>query len=295
MRKIAEIPVIMHGVRRLRPVVGATINGVDAKLIFDTGGELDEVFQASTARLQLHPQAPPGGFEMRSFGQTVPFQVAAAHDMKVGDITISPATFLVTDGAIGSGIDGLLGQAFMSRFDVEFDLPDGVIRLFDPNRCPTANLAYWSAAQTVFVVDLEPISTALRPFGEVLVNGVALRALFDSGAPDTDLTALAAARAGVAPGGAGVRAAGTTGGIGAAGGLRNWKARFASLVVGGEAMPNLVLNFTEKPHASADLIIGADYFATHRILISRSQNKLYATAIGPGGLAAQPKGLPSAP
>jgi len=60
-------------------------------------------------------------------------------------------------------------------------------------------------------------------------------------------------------------------------------------------MPNLVLNFTEKPHASADRIIGADDFVTHRILISRRQNTLYATAIGSAGLAAQPKGLPSGP
>ncbi len=288
LRKVAELPVVMHGARRLRPVVAATIDGVDANLIFDSGGALDMLFQASTPRLRLHPQAPPPGFQMRSFGQTVQAQVTRAGNMAFGGIEVAPADFVVTDGFVGEGIDGLLGQAAMANYDVEFDLADGVIRLFAPVGCESSNLAYWAGPQRVSVVELEPFREAARPFGQVKVNGVLLRALFDSGTPDTDLTAVSAGRAGVSPGGPGVRDAGTTGGVGP-GGLKNWQGPFSSLVIGDETIPDLILNFTEKPNASADLIIGADYFVTHRILISKSQSKLYSTPVGEGGLAAQPK------
>jgi len=290
LKEVAKLPVKMHGARGLRPVVATKINGIDANLIFDTGGALDVLFQAAILRLKLRPEAPPPGFQMRSFGQPVQTQIATADHMTFGGIDLAPAGFVVTDDFVGDGIDGFLGQAAVAAFDVEFDLADGVIRLFAPVGCENANLAYWADPQHVSIVNLEPFSEAVRPFGEVKVNGILLRALFDSGMPDTDLTSDAARRAGVFPGGRGVSEAGTASGLGA-GELKNWQGPFSSLVVGNEAIPDLTLNFTAKPNASADLIIGADYFVTHRIMISKSQGKLYSTPIGAGGLAAQPKHL----
>jgi hypothetical protein len=288
LRKVADLPVTLHGARRLRPVVATTINGVDSNLIFDTGGAVTMVFQEATARLNLHPATPPPGFEMRSFGQVLRPKLASAGKMGFGGLILGPATLMVIDGAVGQGIDGFLGQSSVGNLDVEFDLPHGFVRLFAPVGCEGQSLAYWAGPQRVSVVELDPFGQAGRPFGRVKVNGVSLRALFDSGTPDTDLTADAARRAGVSPASPGVHEAGTAGGVGA-GGLRNWRGPFSSLVVGDEVIPNLILNFTEKPHASADLIIGADYFVNHRILISKSQGKLYATPVGDGGLAAQPK------
>jgi hypothetical protein len=288
LRKVAELPVTMYGARSLRPVVGVVIDGVGADLIFDTGGALTGLSQAAASRLKLHPAAPPPGFQMRSMGQIVEAQFATAHRLAYGTIEIASPEFVIIQSSPREDIDGFLGEAAFADADVEIDFADRVVRLFEPVGCEGANLAYWADPNQVSVVDLEPFPQAKRPFGWVKINGVPLRALFDTGAPDTDLTAEAAARAGVRPGGPGVSEAGTTGGMGP-GGLKNWQGHFQSLTIGRETIPNLVLNFTDKPNASADLIIGADYFTTHRVLISKSQGKLYATPVGSGGYAAQPK------
>jgi hypothetical protein len=70
--------------------------------------------------------------------------------------------------------------------------------------------------------------------------------------------------------------------------LKSWTAVFARLSVGGEAMRDLTLDVVEKPNASADMILGADFFVTHRVFVSRRERRLYAISVGPGGLAAQP-------
>jgi len=288
IRQIAELPVTLYGARGRHPVVGATINGVGANLVFDTGGAVNFLSAASALRLKLHPTPPPAASQLRSMGQIVEAQVAKADRIAFAGVDIASPDFAVVHAAFGGEIDGALGEPLFADADVEIDLADRVIRLFKPEGCDGANLAYWADPQQVSVVDLEPFPAAVRPFGWVKVNGVPLRALFDTGAPDTDLTADAAKRAGVIPGGDGVHEAGTVGGVGP-GGLKNWTGRFQSLTIGKETIPNLVLNFTDKPHASADLIIGADYFLTHRVLISKSQGKLYSTPVGDGGYAAQPK------
>jgi predicted aspartyl protease len=287
-RQVAELPVTLYGARALRPEVGATIDGVGANLIFDTGGAFIGLSQASATRLKLHPTAPPPGFQMRSYGQIVQAQVATAHRLAYGGVVIASPEFLIIDRAPSEDVDGFLGEPAFADVDIEIDLADRVIRLFQPAGCAGENLAYWADQKQVSVVDLEPFPKAVRPLGWVEINGVRLRALFDTGAPDTDLTADAAKRAGVRPGDLGVHEAGTAGGLGP-GGLKNWQGHFQSLTIGKETIPDLVLNFTDKPNASADLIIGADYFVTHRVLISKSQGKLYSTPVGQVGYGAQPK------
>ncbi len=287
-RQVAELPVTLYGARGRHPVVGATINGVGANLVFDTGGAVNFLSAASAPRLKLHPKPPPPASQLRSMGQIVEAQVAKADRIAFAGVETPSPDFAVVQGSFGDEIDGALGEPLFADADVEIDLTERVIRLFRPEGCEGANLAYWADPKQVSIVDLEPFPAAVRPFGWVKVNGVPLRALFDTGAPDTDLTADAAKRAGVVPGGEGVHAAGTAGGMGP-GGLKNWTGHFQSLTIGKETIPNLVLNFTDKPNASADLIIGADYFVTHRVLISKSQGKLYSTPVGDGGYAAQPK------
>ena len=104
----------------------------------------------------------------------------------------------------------LIGQDFLQNFDVEFDLPQNVVRLFEPKgRCDGVGLAYWSADTALEV----PIDVSQAVTLDVEVNGQRLRAMLDSGATST-LTTAAAARLGIAPDAPGVVPAGCTFGLG---------------------------------------------------------------------------------
>lgn len=288
LQPVAELPVTLHGERRLRPVVAATVNGEPAQFIFDTGAWRTLVMTASTARLGLAPRPLAAGEQMTSFGQPVQAQDATAGRFDLGGRSRAGVALTVVDSDFGPGIDGLLGETEYAGDDVEFDLAEGVIRLFRPTDCPGADRPYWAMpGQAVARVALEPAAQSSRPFGWVTVNGVRLRAMFDSGTPTTALTAVAAARAGVTAQSPGVAMVGESRGVGPAL-LRTWVGPFRRLDIGGEAQDDLQLAFIDKPNASADLLIGADYFVTHRILLLRSQNLLLATPVGDGRLAAQP-------
>lgn len=291
---IAEIKVVMRGARGLRPIVAAEINGEPAQMMLDTGAIMTFVYRTSLDRLHLNTVPMPGGVRLTSMGQPIDAEVSAAHSLVFGARFERDAPLAVEDDRdYGAWTDGLLGQPELGDADIEFDFAHGAMRLFAPDDCINQTGAYWAKpGEAVAVVELEPRSRQARPFGRITINGVSLMAMFDSGTSTSDLSAVAAAKAGVVPGGPHVVQAGQATGIGGKVQLKNWRGLFHRIDIGGEEIDDVTLDFTDKPGASADLLIGSDYFTTHRIFMSRSQGKLYATAVGQGGLAAQPKAPP---
>lgn len=66
-------------------------------------------------------------------------------------------------------------------------------------------------------------------------------------------------------------------GGGGAGRVRSWSAQVASFELGGETIANNYLRVDETDHLREDMLIGLDYFLSHRIYVSRLQRKVYAT------------------
>ena len=276
MQRTATLAVEMFGQRKLRPVVQATINGVPAKMEFDTGAASSLMTASSAPKFNLRSVPVPEGMEFRSSGQKYEATLAEAEEFRIAELALRNVNFIVADTIITEGADGLFGSADMGNDSIEIDLPGNEIRFFAP--CDAGYPAYRSAdAQRI---DIEPVTAdAPRIFGMVKVNGVALRAMFDTGTPITTLTAKAAAKAGVTPGMPSVVESGTSRGIGPTL-LKKWTGQFTSISIGNETLLNPKLDFAEKPNASADLLIGADFFTTHRVLVSKRTSKLYFTYSG---------------
>jgi tetratricopeptide (TPR) repeat protein len=78
----------------------------------------------------------------------------------------------------------------------------------------------------------------------------------------------------VKPDGPGVIPAGRSFGVGARL-VRNWIAPFESFKIGDEEIRNTHLRIGEITLFDADMLLGADFFLSHRIYISNIQNKLY--------------------
>lgn len=291
LQRVAELKVAMEGARKLRPVVDARINGQPVRMMIDTGAGTTIVYPRAAERVKLEGSLHP--VVMRSLGQPFAAVIAQARDLEFGARRWLRPQLLVVDGAAPGGADGLLGQDLLAGLDVEFDLAHGAVRLFAPQGCTDESLAYWTGGERAAELQLEKSGAAERPFAPIEVNGVVLHALFDSGSPTSSMTAEAARHAGVRPGDPGVASAGASYGIGP-NALATWRGVFHTIKIGSEVLPDAAMDFVEKPNASADALIGADYFLTHRVLIARSQGRIYTTPVGRGGLwRAEPQDRPA--
>ena len=273
--KVLELPVKMS---ERRPLVTARINGVDQLFMADSGAVFSMIPAASVARLKLSPQPTPEGFALSGLGGNFEVKLATARSFEIGGHLVPDVGFLI--GGDANGV-GLLGQNVLGFTDVQYDLPAGMIRLVKANPCGERGAAAWAAGKPFSVMEIEPMEGNQRHIaGMGSINGVSVRAVFDTGSPSSLLSLVAAQRAGIRPGDPGVIPAGTTNGLGGAIG-QSWISPGISYRLGGRDIRGDTLRIADMGKVPFDLLIGVDFFLTHRVYIAASQNRLYFTqAIG---------------
>jgi tetratricopeptide (TPR) repeat protein/predicted aspartyl protease len=276
---LATLPVTM---RDLRPLVSAKINGADALFIADSGAFFSMISPAAAAQFNLRLEPAPWGISVTGVGgESRLTAVTTVKNFTLFDIPIPKLQFVVAGNQL-SGAVGLLGQNVFRVADVEYDLANGVIRLMRPHDCRNAELAYWATAtnQDYSVMDIDS-STRESPhtIGTAFLNGAKIRITFDTGAATSLLSSSAAARAGVKPGGDGVVPAGSFRGVGREL-VPSWLAPFASFKIGQEEIRNTRLRFGDINFGGSDMLLGADFFLSHRVYVASSQRKLYFTYNG---------------
>lgn len=272
--RILELPVGMQG---MRPIVAAGIDGRDAPFIVDSGAFFSTISPGVARAFGLKLNDLPPEFRVSGIGGTVEAKVTRVRRFTLAGITIPNIQFLVGGSDVGQ--TGLLGQNVLGLADVEYDLPGGAVRLFRPRGCDNADMAYWSGGKPSFTVDVEPVGDQQRhTIATVELDGAKLSATFDTGAEMTVVSVKAAARAGIRPGDPRLVAAGWASGLGSRM-MRGWTAPFGLLRIGSEELRNIRLHVGELPPGT-DMLIGADYFVSHRIYVSNAQHRLYFTYTG---------------
>jgi predicted aspartyl protease len=292
---IAEIPVSIVGNRAL---IDAQINGQDAKVLVDTGGVLTLLWEEEAVRLGLPLQTGTRerlfgiGGEARVFGTVIT-------QFQMGSFTDNYLHLAVVGRALGGrprihGSTMILGEDFFSNFTTEFDFAHGVIRLLRPEGCQPDQLTYWS--DTYSLAELERINPEhARLRTNVLVNGRRISAMLDTGATTSMIARETAEGMGVVPGSAGTVAAGAIAGA-AAKPVESWIGTFASFSIGDESMRNVKLRIADLFTADTtettgshirqpignhpDLLIGCDFFLSHRILVLAKEHTLLFTYNG---------------
>lgn len=279
-QKVAEAPVTMRG---LRPLVAAKVNGRDTRFMLDTGAFFSGVSDGAAARFGMKKSSAPFGLTLRGVGGAT--SLARAVEADTFDFAGGHFTKMqfLAGGRLGSGdVAGVIGQNLLSNYDVEYDLANGVVRFFKPVDCGrNANLAYWAQGKALSRIDIRDASskTVLRVVTDVKVNGRTIRAVLDSGSSVSFVSRPAAAKAGVPISSEGVTAAGATYGI-YGGGTETFIAPFASFAIGDEEIRNTQLRVADIRIGDSEMLIGADFFLSHRILVSKSQGKIYFTYNG---------------
>ncbi|MBS0359937.1 MAG: tetratricopeptide repeat protein [Proteobacteria bacterium] len=281
-QKIAELPVTMEG---MRPVIDIQVNGKNARFIVDTGAFFSGVTDAAGERFAMKHSTAPFGMTASGIGG----QVRDVRAMRADTVTFAGVGFrnmdFITLPRMDEGISGLIGENLMGPFDVEYDFANGVIRYFKPEGCGySTNLAYWSkgmALSKLSMLDINPgASFTLKVITSAKVDGHTIHVQWDSGAGVSLVSRAAAAKAGITVNSAGVVEAGVGHGVQGRG-LEYYRAPFQSFAIGDEEIKNTQLFVTNSEiNPGVDMLLGPDFFLSHRVLISNSQKAVYFTYNG---------------
>jgi len=274
--KLAELPVTMSGAL---PMVTAQINGADARFIADSGSFYSMIWTTVTDDFHLRVDPLPYELIVRGIGGSTLASYTTVKQFSLAGIPLHNVQFVVAGSGLGRDSAGVLGQNIFRLADVEYDLANGVIRLMRPTDCGQAVLAYWVTDKPYSVMPIE-WATSRDPFTAAVayLNGAKIRVVFDTGSSRSALSVRAAERAGVKIGDNEVRSAGEVFGIGRRR-VQSWVAPFASFKIGDEEVRNTRLRISDIG-IDTDMLIGADFFLSHRVYVASGQRKLYFTYNG---------------
>jgi tetratricopeptide (TPR) repeat protein/predicted aspartyl protease len=289
--QLQQIGVLQVDMQDLRPLVWAKINGAKARFLLDSGSFYNSISRAAAEqyRLPLESIANDTAY-VTGVGGSETVKMTTVDNFDFLGIPLHKIPFLVFDQGAGTEVAGLIGQnALRGISDVEYDLADGIVRFLKPVGCESQALAYWAVKTPYSYVELESMNT-LEPHlrSEVTINGQRMTVWFDTGSSRSMLSLEAAKRAGITPNSPGVTFLGIGGGIGPAP-AKMWVAPVDSFQIGGEKVEHthlMVADFQPRDaegfvsRGFPDMMLGDDFFLSHRIYVAYSQNKLYFTYNG---------------
>ena len=276
LNREVEVPISMSG---LRPLMTAQINGKNAKFLLDSGAFYSMMSTATAQEFNLkltgstYIVSGVGGKQKTWFTRVKDFSFLGTifHDID----------FMVSGSEIGDEEAGLIGENLLGHFDVEFDFAKGVVRFYKPQGCERTALAYWAAGQGFSLMDIEAIGIFNADIvGVAYINGRKIRALFDTGAATSVLSLAAAKTLDIDVNAPGVVPSGYSYGIGR-GVAKSYIVPVASFKIGdNEEIKNTRIRVAGIRLPNADMLIGADFFLSHRVFVSNVQHRLYATYNG---------------
>lgn len=249
------------------------INGQDALLVVDSGSEKSLLRTGSVARLGMkgssfHTHLIEGVGGLDGAGQAI------ADDVQFGDAHGRRLAFWTVDGfGEKPDVDGLLAMDFFSSLDIDFDVKGGHVGLYKAlDSCKQPSTALGGAIYAVDLLDDPEQDETLLPLIAVTINGAALHALIDSGAPHSAIYRTAAARAGLDTGT--TDATGRLHGIGP-GSVQTTVRISAPVEIGDLTFKNMpVLVIDQKRDGVVDMMLGADFLARVHVWISHSSHSL---------------------
>jgi predicted aspartyl protease len=294
--KIVQVAELSVGHARNRPLVDGRIDGHDVKILIDTGSSFSFVFQDAAARLGLPLQAV-SALRVYGVGGEAKVNATLVRQLQFGSFIAKDLRLIVVGSRHANRPQGpalVLGEDFLSNFTTEFDLAHGSILLLRPEGCQFDQLPYWAKAYSL--AELEPIDTDDPKIQTmVLLNGKPVTALLDTGAQTSAISSVAVRRIGLPaqqPGDAP-----TTSMIGIAGKpVQAASRQFDSFTIGDETIRNVRLRVADlfgrdtatetgshipKPiDTMPDMILGSDFFRSHRLVVLAKERKLLFTYNG---------------
>lgn len=279
VQRQADVPLDIAGTTVLAPVV---VNGIAGTFILDTGASRSVVTPDAVGRFGLKldewtatTMRGVGGIERRrdadprsiELGGVALHRRSLARDSTLRVVTL-PRTMVG-----GRLIDGLLGRDFLSVFDLDLNFPGHKLTLYDVRDC-TGRFLPWTDPYLSVAVENPAESALVVP---VELDGVALRALLDSGAGRTLVAAPGMARLALGLERLRDGPSQIVSGMGPHT-VTVWQHRFSNLRIGGKTFADPV--FLVAPIQLlpiSDMLLGADWLLPRRVWISYATMQLFVT------------------
>ena len=254
-------------------LVPVTLNGVTTDFVLDTGAERTVVGMAAAARLKIvrdewisTDMLGAGGRDQQRLGDPATLSlggVALRRHTVAADrsVVVGP----VPEAVAGHAVSGLLGQDYLSLFDLDLDAAAESLKLYGVSDC-RGDFLPWAGKHAVL--------PAVRPVRNILVlpvhvAGQALSAELDTGASNSVLMHPAMVRLGLAAGGPDqVRGFGKASTV----------ARIQDFTLQVGTLPPAPATLVVSPfHAlrSVDMLLGADWLMARHVWISWATNQVF--------------------
>ncbi len=271
VEKRATVPVSRAGKLLLVPV---SINGTMTDFVLDTGAERSVVGLAAADRLHVARDEwvstdiiGTGGRDRRRLGRPSSLSLGGIalrrHTLaEDNSVVVGP----ILDQADGRPVAGLLGEDFLSPFDLDLDVSAGTLTLYTVSGCAGRFLP-WTGHYSAIA--------AWRPVRNILmlpmrIGGTTVQAELDSGASATTVTLMGMLALGLAGGGSDtVRGFGT-------GSVPARTQHFPTVQIGD--MPASPADLIVAPvHAlrSAGVLLGADWLAKWHVWVSWATDQVF--------------------
>ncbi len=269
---VASVPVETIG--RL-PISTLMLNGQPARFIVDTGAERTVIAEAASQRLGLARDAwvgttmsGIGGIQSRP--DALPRSITLAGVPLVRNTLAHDSSLVVTPELRGQA-DGLLGRDYLSRYDLDIDLPHQRIGLEAVQGC-SGRFLPWPAPYMALKPLLPMQAGIVLP---VTLDGHPLRALLDSGASSSLLAAPGMFRVGLGLAQTEADPSQTVNGIGPHPVVMR-RHRFASLSVAGTPWPRPEI-WVAPAHLTpiVDMLLGMDWLAARHVWVSYATGQVF--------------------
>lgn len=287
--QVAELPVSMRG---NTPLIPASIDGHAVQMMVDTGAAKSIIWRSKAQEFNL--RITSSNMKFYGAGGADEAGVVLVQELGLaGGTAHNVSLYAAGRGNSFANSAGILGEDVLSKWDLEFDLSAGKIRLFNPKNCEGDQVAYW--ATSYFMAKLVHGAAGTNWLeANVSLDGHQIVAMFDTGSALSTISSKALLQTGIKAEAPPVAAEATRGLVNRP--IETAIAVFPTLTVGQESVENVKLRIADlfsgnteaetgslvrrSVMASPDLIIGADFFMAHRIYVARSQGKIYFTYKG---------------
>ena len=282
---VAAIPVAIDDNQLL---ARGAIDGHPVRVLIDTGSNMSLIWRSAAQRLGLRLIGAPRK-RLFGLGGESSLDETFVAELRVETFTVQGLRIPVA-GDRPSTVDFILGEDFLSRDSVEFDVRHGIVRTMDTTGCTPAELPYW--AKTYSMADLLASprdAQAIRV--NVVLNGHAVLAQIDSGSSVSLIAKSVADSIRIHYVSTGAELVG----IGSRS-LQIWIADVQSFTLGDESIDNTQLRVAQLgkyqtmgrigsriPVAAVPepgMILGMDFLRSHRILVDNATRKMVFTYEG---------------
>jgi hypothetical protein len=263
-------------------LVSVSVNDTDVTFILDTGAERTLMAEDVVRQLGMERDQWVAS-TVRGVGGLEERPNALPRSLRLGALTLRRKT-LSSDNSVtvgpmpvstvnGRQVAGLLGRDFLSPFDLDIDLPRRSLTLYTVAECTAAFLPWTTTYSAV------PATTVLgnAMILPVQVDGHPMRALLDTGASSTLITAPGMFRLGVTPDMLAHDPVASATGIGPAS-VPMRLHQFAALRVGPDTThaPRMWVSQV-RVVPIVDMLLGADWLQNRRVWVSFATQQLFVS------------------